>query len=386
MNQLPNQNGEDDMSFVDLWRRAVFADATLNTTTKLVAMALTEYADWSTGRNAWPSNATIASMCSCSTKTVTRARASLSDAGLISVREKAGPGGTTICNLLMSADGMDTKSIHVDTESTPMDTESIGYGHVVHRGGTQSPLGMDTESNNPTTDLIKEQEEEDAREARVCTEGVSEHDAMVDTSPSTCREDVQETQPIREEVNQGDEVERKVRVQRIVWDILTDLALTDDLAADLGARSEQELKRIILPGMRVFARAVCLTDWSDGEVEHYVLERVNSFMHRGLAPGRWLSMMASREDMADYNATLMGGHGAAEPVIVMPDPPKQPGDDLPRMETVRIAEGPMHDLMVQMQAEIDRESAERARREDERRERAQLEYERMRRELDKEVV
>lgn len=165
MNQLPNQNGEDDMSFVDLWRRAVFADATLNTTTKLVAMALTEYADWSTGRNAWPSNATIASMCSCSTKTVTRARASLSDAGLISVREKAGPGGTTICNLLMPADGM-------DTESTPMGTESMGYGHRVHPGGTQSPVGMDTESHNPTIELTIEptrDQEEEVRAVRAKT-------------------------------------------------------------------------------------------------------------------------------------------------------------------------------------------------------------------------
>lgn len=228
-------------------------------------------------------------------------------------------------------------------------------------------------------------EEEDAREVRGCTDGVRGHDAMVDASPSTCRDGVEETQPIREGVSQGDVVERKVRVQRIVWDILKDIGVTEELASDLAAASEQELKRRILPGMKMFARAVCLTDWSDGEVEHYVLERVNSFMHRDIQPSRWLSMMSSREDMADYNTTLIGGPVADQP-FVMPDPPRQPSDDLPRDEMVRIAEGPMHDLMVQMQADIDRDAAERDRREDERRARAQMEYERMRRELGKEVV
>lgn len=378
-------------TFVDAWRSAVLADAALKSRAKLLACALAEFATYTTGEGVWPSGETLAAMTSSSPRTVTLARQDLLSRGWIEAEKRAGAHGTIRQKLVMrtGVDAQNSRNEDSDNRLTRMEDSNNRESRSAESAGVdaQKTTSRSAESaHKHRKNTVGEQEEEDAREVRACTEGVSEHGAMVDTSPSTCRDDVQETQPIREEVNQGDEVERKVRVQRIVWDILTDLALTDDLAADLGARSEQELKRMILPGMRVFARAVCLTDWSDGEVEHYVLERVNSFMHRDLAPGRWLSLMASREDMADYNATLMGGHNTAEPVIVMPDPPKQPGDDLPRNPSVRIASAPMAALMAEMQAEIDREAAERARREDERRERAQLEYERMRRELDKEVV
>lgn len=217
MDNLPTQHGEDDMSFVDLWRRAVFADATLNTTTKLVALAIAEHADYATGRNAWPSNAKLSEMCACSVRTVTTARRLLAATGWIVAEDGAGRNGTTCCHLLLNADQVEMIATPLATISTPLANDDMG-------GSQMTTGGVEMVATNPSLTSTKKPEEQE----EVC--GSSDAQLRADAhvrepdTPTTTTEPVNED---REGAETGDVVGPPTRAElrRVLYLALRDMEM-----------------------------------------------------------------------------------------------------------------------------------------------------------------
>jgi hypothetical protein len=127
------------MSYVDQWQDAVMSDERLTTTEKLVAIAISKHAIYSTGKNAYPSRERVASMASCSVRSVGRARKKLVQLGWMTEHLKGGRNATTSHDLIIPDDRATESRCRANDNTSPRHTEHVTAPMTTRHRATESP-------------------------------------------------------------------------------------------------------------------------------------------------------------------------------------------------------------------------------------------------------
>lgn len=157
---------------LDQWRSELLA-SNLTDRTKLVAMVASQFADWDTGENCYPSAPTIARLLRKSTRTVERALVELEQHGWFTRTHKPRPFNTTDYRLTVGTDrNASTDTRDGTSTDTRVGTKSTGFQSVPTpvTASTDTRVGTSTdtcvgEPPHTSSDRRDEEEEEESATA-----------------------------------------------------------------------------------------------------------------------------------------------------------------------------------------------------------------------------